>query len=263
MRLGLRLPAGGEPEAARLAEDAGLFGVLVDAAEPGEEVVVAAWVAAVTEQVRVVVRVALGCEHPVTLAEDLAVLDNIAAGRLVVVADTAALDAEAALEDLELLRRCWSARPVRHTGRRWRVPAGIEGHEAPDAVAVTPEPAQVDVPVWLTGAAAPALSAATGLPRLAVAPSESSPDPLVSPALGALAGEVEADRATVRAYAAAGATHLLVSVPAGDVSGHVTAIARHLAGEAAMPDFPRVVTETVPPPWPPAQGSSPAEELPR
>lgn len=247
MRIGLTLPAGREAEAARLAEAAGLFGVLVEGERPGQEMLAAGEVAATTRSVRIVVRVPLGSEHPVTLAEELAVLDNLAGGRLVVLASSAGLGPGEAAEDLEVLRRSWSARPLRHRGARWAVPAGIQGHAAPATIVVTPPPAQIEVPVWLTGGEAAALAGLTGLPALAERPADARPDLLVQPAATALTGDLDDDRATVIAWADAGATHLLVR--ADPVA--VATIARHLAPEVAMPGFPRVVAESpLPLPWP-------------
>jgi alkanesulfonate monooxygenase SsuD/methylene tetrahydromethanopterin reductase-like flavin-dependent oxidoreductase (luciferase family) len=247
VRIGLTLPAGRDVEAARLAEAAGLFGVLVEGERPGLEMLAAGEVAATTRSVRIVVRVPLGSEHPITLAEELAVLDNLAGGRLVVLADSAGLDADEAAEDLEVLRRSWTARPLRHRGVRWAVPAGIAGHTAPAAVMVTPPPAQVEVPVWLTGTAAATLAARSGLPAVAERPADARPDLPVQPAATALTGDLHDDRATVITWADAGATHLLVR--AGPEA--VATIARHLAPEVAMPGFPRVVAESpLPLPWP-------------
>jgi alkanesulfonate monooxygenase SsuD/methylene tetrahydromethanopterin reductase-like flavin-dependent oxidoreductase (luciferase family) len=247
VRIGLTLPAGREAEAARLAEAAGLFGVLVEGQRPGLEMLAAAEVAATTRSVRIVVRVPLGSEHPVTLAEELAVLDNLAGGRLVVLASSAGLGPDEAAEDLEVLRRSWTARPLRHRGVRWAVPAGIAGHTAPAAVTVTPPPAQVEVPVWPTGTAAAALAERSGLPAVAERPADARPDLPVQPAATALTGDLDDDRATVITWTDAGATHLLVRASPEAVA----TIARHLVPEVAMPGFPRVVAESpLPLPWP-------------
>ena len=247
MRIGLTLPAGREAEAARLAEAAGLFGVLAEGQAPGLEMLAAGEVAATTRSVRIVVRVPLGSEHPVTLAEELAVLDNLAGGRLVLLADSAGLDPDEAAEDLEVLRRSWIARPLRHRGARWAVPAGIAGHAAPAAVMVTPPPAQIEVPVWLTGTVATALAEHSGLPALVERPADARTDVPVQPAATALTGDLDDDRAKAITWADAGATHLLVRARPEAVG----TIARHLAPEVAMPGFPRVVAESpLPLPWP-------------
>jgi alkanesulfonate monooxygenase SsuD/methylene tetrahydromethanopterin reductase-like flavin-dependent oxidoreductase (luciferase family) len=249
MRLGLTLPPRREIETARLAEAAGLFGVLVEPDRPGTEMLAAGEVAAVTRAVRIVVRVPLGSEHPVTLAEELAVLDNLSGGRVVVLASTADLDLEAAAEDLQLLRDALGARPLRHRGRRWAVPAGLDGHVAPASVAVTPEPAQIDLPVWLHGQLAGELATLAGLPALAERPELASAEARVQPAVATLQGDLDADRSSLIAWAEAGATHLLLRAEPSQVSE----IARFLVPEVAMPGFPRVVAESPPPlPWPSA-----------
>ncbi len=250
MRIGLVLPSGDEAAAAHRAERHGLFGVLVEGTSPGAEAVVAGLVAPVTASVRILLRVPLGSEHPVTLAEEVSVLDNASGGRVVVVADTADLDAEAAVEDLELLRRALSARPVRHVGARWRFPAALHP-DVPERLTVTPEPAQVAVPVWLTGEAGASVAARTGLPHVAQDPASCSSADFVQPGVTTLSGHLDADRDFVLRWAAAGATHLLVRLPAGqrieDVLGLVS---RYLQPEVSMPSFPRIIAESKPPdPW--------------
>jgi len=257
MRLGLALTAGDEGPGAALAEAHGLFGVLVDGPAAGAEAVAAAGAAAATEAVRIAVRLRLGHEHPVTLAEEIAVLDNAANGRIVVVADVGRLDAAEAAEDVTLLQRCWAARPVRHEGTRWRVPAGIDGHDAPEVVEVTPKPAQVAVPVWLAGAAAAAASERLGLPVLADRLEDCDRDRLVQPGLVDLTGALEADRGAVGAWRDAGATHLFVRLPGGiDIAESLVAVSRFLAPEVGMPSFPRVIAESATPAAWPGRGAS-------
>ena len=112
---------------------------------------------AATTTVRVIVGVNVGDEHPVTLAEEIAVLDNLSNGRIGVIAEVGSLDADAATEDVTVLRASWSGRPLAHRGMRWQVPAGLAEHDAPSAVMVTPPPAQLEVPLWVAGEAARAV----------------------------------------------------------------------------------------------------------
>jgi hypothetical protein len=251
MRIGLVLPDGAEVPAARLAEAHGLFGVLVRPDRPGTEMTRAAEVAVATRDTRVIGWLPLGSEHPVTLAEEAAVLDNIAAGRVMLVADTGDLDAGAAGEDLLLLRRCWSGRPIRHQGPRWRVPAGRHD-DVPAAISVTPKPAQVDIPVWLAGPAATDVAGSTGLARLVNEPGEVDRDALIAPGIAELSGDLAADRELVTRWAAAGATHLLLRpAPAADLSAQLAEISRYLLPEVGTPLFPRIVAESpMPLPWP-------------
>ena len=73
----------------------------------------------------------VGDENPVTLAEEIAVLDNLSNGRAGVIAELGSLDADAAAEDVALLQASWSGRAIAHRGARWQVPAGIPGHALP------------------------------------------------------------------------------------------------------------------------------------
>lgn len=239
MRLGLVLPPGYEGDLASRAEAHGLFGVLVSGREPGQEMIAAAYAATATQAVRVVVHVVLGSERPVTLAEELAVVDNVAGGRLLVLADTGALTAGRAGDDLAVLRRSWSGRAIRPPG-------------APRPVMVTPKPAQVEIPIWLTGPSARELSSGTGLPIMAQRPEDVRETALVQPAQAALAGDLETDRSLLAGWSRAGATHLLLELPsAGDCEAALARVSRHLAPEVGMPDFPRVISESPPPrPWP-------------
>jgi alkanesulfonate monooxygenase SsuD/methylene tetrahydromethanopterin reductase-like flavin-dependent oxidoreductase (luciferase family) len=247
MRLGVTLPAGGEVELAVAAESVGLPFVHV-AAATGTESVIAATVAAATNTIRVIVGVNLGDEHPVTLAEEIVVLDNLSNGRIGVIGELGWLDTEAATEDVTLLRLSWTGRPIRHRGRRWQVPAGIAGHVAPDSVMVTPSPAQLEVPLWIAGDAARAVGASLGLPVVANAPGAVDASVPVAPGQATLVGDVDADRQIVGDWSSAGATHLLCSL---DGTATVETIARWLVPEVSMVDFPRVVTETpLPARWP-------------
>ena len=116
--------------------------------------VAAAVVAARTRDVRIVVETPLGTEHPTTIAEELSVVDNLSGGRAIALVDTLELSAAAAAEDVSVLRQAWSGRWVSHRGERWNIPAGLHGEGSPRAISVTPYPAQLELPMWLTGRAA-------------------------------------------------------------------------------------------------------------
>lgn len=256
MRIGLQLPTGDVELAAR-ADAAGLCAVLTPGTAAGIDSAVAARLAARTSDIRIVVRVRLGVEHPVTLAEEAAVVDHLSGGRLVVLVDTADLDPAAAAEDLALLRACWSGRMVRHVGPRWRVPSGVMGSAMPATLSVTPKPAQLDLPVWLDGAAAGAID--SGLPVVARSFAAASIAAQVQPAVDDLTGDLDTDRRRVTAWAEAGATHLLVRVPDDADPEFVHAfVARYLVPETAMPHLPRVMVESPPPlPWPRGASAAP------
>jgi hypothetical protein len=132
------------------------------------------------------------------------------------------------------------------------VPAGIPANAtAPDAISVTPKPAQLEIPFWLTGHTAPGVAAATGLAVLARDPSRVAGNHHVQPALASAGGDLEADRSLVTAWADAGVTHLFLNLPAGREVELMTQVSRHLAPEVGMPHFPRVMSESsVPFAWP-------------
>jgi hypothetical protein len=253
MRIGLVLAEGHEAELARLAEAHGLFGVVAGTGNPLTAINAAIYASTATEFVRVVTRVRLGLEHPVTIAEELSILDNVNNGRTVVLADTGELNLEAGVDEIAVLREALSSRPIQHEGPVWKVPAGLPANAtAPKSISVTPKPAQLEVPFWLTGAAAREIGTISGLPLLAREPGHMKNPKLVEPGVTAISGNLKADRELVTAWAAAGVTHLFVELPAGaDLGQIMTLVSRHLAPEVLMPHFPRVMSESkVPLPWP-------------
>ncbi|MFD1715849.1 LLM class flavin-dependent oxidoreductase [Amnibacterium flavum] len=248
MRIGLALADGDGVETAAEADRLGIPAVLVPPGPLGAGIALASAIAAVTRDTRIVVTVLLGVEHPVTLAEEISVVDHISSGRVVALVDPGGLKLEEAEEDLALLRASWSGRWVRHRGARWTVPAGIHGENSPESVAVTPLPAQLQMPVWLSGALGPALALGRGLPYFV-----DSPEALVARDVETLSlarvpvsGDLDADRATVLGWAEAGLSHAFVVPPDGgvDLEQHV---ARYLIPEVAMPGFPRIIAESE---WP-------------
>lgn len=247
MRLGVTLPPGHDVEVAVAAEASGIPFVHVVAA-PGTESAIAATVATATWATRVLVSVHLGHEHPVTIAEEIAVLDNVSNGRIGVIAELGSLDADDAAEDVAVLRASWSGRPLAHHGRRWHVPAGLAGHTAPASIMVTPSPSQLEMPLWVAGASAGAVARTLGVPHVADAPADVDDSQPVAPARAKLTGDLDADRRIVLGWSANGATHLLCELTG---SATLEALARWLVPEVAMVGFPRVVAESpLPAVWP-------------
>ncbi len=247
MRLGLVLTAGDEAEMAREAEGHGLFGVQAGTGDPRTAITAAIYASTATDFVRIAVSVRLGLEHPVTIAEELSILDNVNNGRTVVLVDVGDLALDAADDEVVVLREALGNRPVQHEGPRWKVPAGLPANvTAPKAIAVTPKPAQLEIPFWSTR------NAIDGLPVLARDTAEARTGSSVQPGIARITGSLEEDRATISAWADAGATHLLLELPAGgDRRELLTMISRHLAPEVGMPHFPRVMADSkVPLPWP-------------
>ena len=238
MRLGLVIASGDEAAGAE-AEGHGLFGVLVSGTA-GSECIAGAYAAAVTEFARIIVRVHIGSEHPITLAEEVSILDNACGGRVVVMADVSELDAGAAIEDVMLLRWALSSTPIRHAGARWTVPAGLPEHKATASVIVTPPPVQVQVPVWVIGGPSASVSEALGVPVVRTEPGSPGVSGALIPGLVALTGNLEADRTRVQAWADAGVSHLLLDRSAG---GSLDDVSRYLQPEVGMVRFPRVIAD--------------------
>jgi len=252
MRIGLVLAEGQEAELAALAESHGLFGVLAGRTAHISAITAAVYASTATRHVRVGVWVRLGLAHPVTIAEELAVLDNVNNGRTFVIADTGDLEPEAAADELAVIREALASLPLSHDGPRWKAPAGIPANvTAPKAISVTPKPVQVEVGFWVAGKSAPAVASKSGLPAVGTTTEHQSDGRLVQPAIDALSGDLEADRSKVTAWVDAGASHLLVTLPEGRESELMTMVSRHLVPEVGMPHFPRVMSESrVPLKWP-------------
>jgi hypothetical protein len=253
MRLGLALTEGREGDMARLAEAHGLFGVLTGWGDPVTAIIAAVYASTATQHVRVVTRVRLGLEHPVTIAEEVSILDNVNNGRTVVLVDTGDLDQNAAADEIAVLREALSSRPIQHDGSKWKVPAGLPANvTAPNSISVTPKPAQMEIPFWVTGSAAATVGTASGLAVLAQRPDPISEPRLVQPGFATISGNLKADREQVIAWAATGVTHLMLQPPdEAELDAIMTLISRHLGPEVMMPHFPRVMSESrVPLPWP-------------
>ena len=253
MRLGISLAVRREAEMARLAEAHGLFGVLAGSGNPLTAITAAVYASTATEFVRVVTHVRLGLVHPVTMAEELSVLDNVNNGRTIVLADTGDLDPASAGDEIAVLREALSSRPIQHDGPSWKVPAGLPANAtAPKSISVTPKPAQLEIPSWLTGSVAQDVHEAAGLPVLAHEPRPIDRPKLVEPGLTTITGSMKVDRDQVSRWAAAGVSHLMLELPVdADLVGIMTMVSRYLAPEVLMPHFPRVMSDSrVPLPWP-------------
>lgn len=140
--------------AAASARDAGLDGVVVHATEllPAP-LVTAAAIAGAIPDILIGARVRLGDRHPIEVAEEVSVVDHLATGRLVLIAEPAVGGDEHFGEALDLLRTALAPRPFRFEGQRWRVPAGLPQniHNAEHRVRVTPAPPRPQVTIWTAG----------------------------------------------------------------------------------------------------------------
>jgi alkanesulfonate monooxygenase SsuD/methylene tetrahydromethanopterin reductase-like flavin-dependent oxidoreductase (luciferase family) len=250
MRIGIALPPADELRWAQRADELGLAAVLVRRDEPGAAASAAGAVAASTRDVRIAVETVIGEVHPVASAETLAVLDHLSGGRIIgAVRPAPGLSGHDVAEDVELLRRALRPGPVRHRGTRWRVPAGISEHQAPDAVEVTPKPVQPVLPLWWDG---PGDGASVhGLPRVVTDPEDVDASAWVAPAKARQTGDLDDDRGVVQAWAAVGATDLYLVPADAQRLELLDDVVRYLSPEAAMPQFPRIIAESaLPAAWP-------------
>jgi alkanesulfonate monooxygenase SsuD/methylene tetrahydromethanopterin reductase-like flavin-dependent oxidoreductase (luciferase family) len=172
MKLGLALGADtieGLIAQARVAEAVGIeIGWLES--ENGEDTALlrAAAVAAGTSVIRLAACVPAG-GHPLAIAESAAVADNCSNGRLILVLEDAAGDADLLAETVDIVLSAVSPRPFRHEGRRWRIPANLPENDQHEArIIVTPQVVQPELPVWLTGESAAEAARARGLTHVRI-----------------------------------------------------------------------------------------------
>ena len=187
MRLGIDLRvvagAGERLELAKEADRLGLWAVLVGRSA-GTEVTEAAAIATATDYIHIATWLDATAEHPFTLAEEVSILDHLSARRALAVIDGPP-------EVSTLVDRFLSGEIV-------------------DGVALTPPPAQTNVPVWEARATATL----------------------------DLTGDLEVDRPKIDAQRDAGVRHLFVTWP-----GPLAVLARHLATRALTADFPQIVAD--------------------
>lgn len=177
--------------------------------------VVAAALAQRTTHVRVGTMPMLGLSHALYLAEEAACIDNLANGRAIVAAQMPSAEAAHAwrvdpaevparvADDLRVLRLAWSPAPFSYHAGRYRIPAENPVHtEAHGLVqlSVQPKPAQLDLPLWITGDRE-ASELARGLDLPYLGPPSLSLDELreLVPPRGELAGVVPLCREVVLA----------------------------------------------------------------
>lgn len=144
--------------------------------------IAAADIAAKTESIKIGVLPITGLTHPLYLAEDAVVLDNLSGGRAIIVPINAvkyereaygineAEYQERFRESIEVLIKAWTPRPFRFEGQHWKIPAELPEH-APipsGTVIVQPQPAQFELPLLIGGfwPYGRALAAEMGLPMV-------------------------------------------------------------------------------------------------
>jgi probable F420-dependent oxidoreductase len=188
------------------------------------------WAAAFTKRVRLGTSVlVLPMRHPLPLAKELATLQNLSQGRLILGAGVGWLEAEfAALgapfhergrrmdEGIALMRAVWTDDPITFP-TRW-IPAVVK------EMRMQPRP-MTPIPIWIGGASEPALQRAMGLDGWhgsRITPEAASalvrrlraarPDPEFTISLRVRLDPRQPDRmrADLAAYAAAGVQHVLL-----------------------------------------------------
>jgi probable F420-dependent oxidoreductase len=264
VQFGVHLPqygraagADGVTRAARQAEELGFADVWVSdhlAVPTGapyppayllEPVVALTWAAAATTRVRLGTSVlVLPYRHPLHLAKELATLDVLSGGRLLLGAAAGWLEAEFDALDvpfadrgartdeaIDALRACWETRPTSFDGPTVHL----------RDLQVLPQPGR-HIPIWVGGESAPALrravergdgwhgtfrDAARTAPVLAELRAR-RPDPefTLSMRVGwdGLSGDHDEFRRELDAFETAGLQHLMTSPGQGDVDGWLRSV---------------------------------------
>ena len=177
--------------------------------------------------IRVGAVVDFGRDHPLYLAEDIAVADLTCGGRIEV------LLRGGTVEQLRLLVDALSGAHLHFEGPTLRVPAGLAANQpAPSKLALNPRPAQPVVPIWVDDARLAADVgvgvAATWQPGGAAPPSAGR-----WPAMLLCPDDVEASE--LLTVAGDSAPYFLV---AANTRAEVVSAGRRLVGPLRMPEFP-------------------------
>ena len=232
MRLGLGpLPVTSSAELRALAEaaTAASFDCVWVDGPVAVAALVAQWV-----PIRVGAVVEVGRNHPLHLAEDIAVADLTCAGRLEMLLRPALDEPDVVKEHLHVLALALSGAHIQWEGLHLRVPARLaDNGPVPQRLALNPRPMQPAVPIWALGSEragfAPARHWSVGT-RIA---------------RGSRLPELVLCRASVEAselLAAAGEEPAYFVVEAA-TPVEVRATSRRLAGRLRMPEFPAWVNE--------------------
>jgi alkanesulfonate monooxygenase SsuD/methylene tetrahydromethanopterin reductase-like flavin-dependent oxidoreductase (luciferase family) len=148
--------------------------------------VVAAGLSQRTDYIRIGMMPVLGLVNALYVAEEVACVDNINAGRTIVagqVADDetvrgwagsgAGNSVERVVDDVAVLRKSWGPNPFSHHTEFHNIPMNNEIHveaRGLDRISVQPKPAQLEMPLWMTGdARAAEVARRTSVPYMAPA----------------------------------------------------------------------------------------------
>jgi len=144
--------------------------------------IAAANIAAKTESIKIGVLPIAGLTHPLYLAEDAAILDNLSGGRAIVAPINAVEHEwlayglgedeyqERYRETIEVMLKARAPKPFRHDGKHWTIPEGIPKHaDIPTrTVMPQPQPARFEQPLLIGGfwSYGRSLAAEMGLPMV-------------------------------------------------------------------------------------------------
>ncbi len=148
--------------------------------------VIAAALSQRTEYVRVGMMPVLGLVNAMYVAEEASCIDNINSGRTVVAGQVpddetvrgwsgsgASNSVARIVDDIAVLRKSWGPNPFSHHSEYHTIPMCSDVHvEAAglDRISVQPKPAQLEMPLWMSGGATAAeVARETGVPFMAPA----------------------------------------------------------------------------------------------
>jgi len=131
--------------------------------------VVAAGISQRTDYVRIGMMPVLGLVNSIYVAEEVACIDNINAGRTIVAGQVpndetvrgwagsgASNSVERIMDDIAVMRKSWGPNPFSHHTEFHNIPMNNEIHieaRGIDRISVQPKPAQLEMPLWMTGGA--------------------------------------------------------------------------------------------------------------
>ncbi len=158
---------------ARAAETAGFDLLWIDAGARGlpahTSLALAAALAPHVDAIAVAAVVDIGDHHPIYVAEEVAVADQLLNGRLITCVRPASGHEERFTEAVDVLLAGLAPRSFRHQGTTWQVPANLPANRfnIETRLRVTPTTAQIEPAVWVTGRSARSVAASHGLSYVA------------------------------------------------------------------------------------------------
>lgn len=122
-------------------------------ARPEEALAAAASLASAAPALQVGAHVHLAGQHPIYVAEERNVVDQLLGGRLVVALEAPSGEADTLAEWTQVLLLAAGTTPFRHVGQHYAIPAGLpENSVNPETrVVVTPRPFALEPQVWVSG----------------------------------------------------------------------------------------------------------------